>query len=235
MVDKKKVAYIHMMKCGGTTMRYLITQEYAREAILPVAITPDSVAKPPYPFIKEDEMGYCLRLSPEDVAPYSLVMGHYDCRVLNLIDDDWHVMTLLRDPVRQLLSRYFFIQLARDLHGNEWEETCSKGFGYWLEHHAERYANHQTEMLGLGDVDDAIALLEDKRMVFGLVERMGESMKLFNRKFGWSLINYARHNRAPVDTDSYEISPDEMALARELQSDDMVLYQRAVELFQGYN
>lgn len=228
---RSKVIFLHLMKCGGTTLRHLLAEEYPREQIAPVPISPLSKAKPPYPYMNVDAIAHMLSLTPADIAPYRLVMSHYDWRVTRLAGNEWRLMTMLRHPVRQLLSRYWFIKKARDGHGDEWERTCLNGFHYWLEHHSAAYANVQTRLLGMGDVAAAISNIQDPRMVFGLVAYFPESVQRFNQAFGWSLPTPPRYNKAVVDTDAIELDAETVRLAERVQQKDMQLYQVAHRLF----
>jgi hypothetical protein len=223
--------FFHLMKCGGTTLRHLLANEYPREQILPVPISPQSKAKPPYPYVHWDAIQYMLSLTPEAIAPYRLVMSHYDRRLARIANEEWRFMTVLRHPVRQLLSRYYFIDTARDGHGDEWERTCTQGFHHWLVHHSSTYANIQTRLLGLGDVQLALELLHDERMVFGLLEHFPESVRRFNAAFGWSLPTPPRYNKAVVDTDVIRLTQETYELAEQVQHQDMLLYKVAAQKF----
>jgi hypothetical protein len=219
------------MKCGGTTLRHLLADEYPHDDILPVAVDPRSTATPPYPHIKQDEITHMLSLRSADVAGYRLIMSHYDWRIMRILDDDWQIMTMLRHPVRQLMSRYYFIDRARDLYGDEWERTGGD-FRRWLLNHAASYANAQTRALG-GTVARAAATLADDRVVFGLVEQFPESIDLFNSAFGWHLPHPPRFNRASINTDEIDLDDETYQLAASVQSDDMALYAIARARFAG--
>lgn len=230
---RSKVMFIHIMKCGGTSLRHLLAEQYPHEEIATVPIAPRSRAEPPYPYVRRDAIEHMLTLTAAKIAPYRLVMAHYDWRITDLAGDEWRIMTVLRDPVRQLMSRFYFIHKARDLHGDEWERTCGNGFHYWLEYHSQPYANIQTQLLGMGDVQAAIANLRDDRLVFGLVERFRESFRRFNAAFGWDLPELPpRYNRAVVNTDIITLAPETVALAQRVQHLDMQLYEAAVQLFE---
>ena len=228
---RERVLFLHVMKCGGTTLRHLLANEYPHDEIAPVPIGTESEVTPPYPHTRHDVIEYMLALSPQNTDAYRLVMSHYDWRVVDRVGDDWHLMTMLRHPVRQLLSRYYFIRRARDLHGDEWERTCAEGFHHWLLYHARPYANQQTRMLGNGQVEKAIANIQHPRMTIGLVECFAESVERFNTRFGWTLPDPPRYNQADVTTDEIGLCPETIALAEQVQAMDMKLYETACEMF----
>lgn len=228
--DRAKVVFLHLMKCGGTTLRHLLADEYPAHQIAPVPIKPNATTTPPFPHVRVEPIEHQQAMRPEYIDQYRLVMSHYDFRITKKVPKDWLFMTMLRHPVKQLLSRYFFIQRAPE-HGTEWDETCTQGFYYWLKYHAGKYLNHQTELLGMGNVSKAVKLLENPRMTFGLVEHYPQSISLFNAAFGWKLPDPPRYNQAQINTDTYQIDPAAYRLAESLQSKDLELYRRAHEIF----
>ena len=248
-MSKTKVIFLHINKCGGSSLRHMLMSEYSWCEIAPVPVRPFTFTFP-YPVIRgTTEIEYQEILWPDDFRNYKLVMGHYDWRVTKKLPD-WKIMTVLRDPVRQLLSHYYFIERARDQYGDLWEEIGPMGFSGWVRSkHVMPFLNDQTRVLSGGwvyPVEDeqkramygqeanytrAISNLCNLRMTFGLLERLDESVKLFNHAFGWQLPEPIHVNKAQVNTDDIDLDKSTIDYVKQLQHKDMRLYKAAQDTF----
>lgn len=83
--------FLHIPKCGGTSLHKLLSGQFHASHICPVRHN-------------------CLdQLKPRDLARYRLFSGHYTYEtVQRFVPEPRSVVTLLRHPVDRLLSSYYF-------------------------------------------------------------------------------------------------------------------------------
>ena len=226
---KPKIIFLHILKCGGTSMRYMLLQQFGYDKIAPVPVGVAS-GEWGYPYTRGvNPLEFQGKITPGMVEQYDVVMSHYDWRIIERLPEH-HVISLFRHPIAQLYSLYKFMRRNSDLKRMH-PEMQSMGFRRWLESDSVKpLLNTQTRYMsghGCENLDSALQNLNNRRLTFGLVEYFAESVALFNLTFGWSLRmrhDNATHGELDLDTETYD-------MACELQADDMVLYEVARELF----
>ena len=112
---KKRICFIHIPKCGGTSIRRAISSIYkpwplgratdiisAREMAIREA---EQLAGPRRNFVRTDLLNYHLALP----AP-RCVMGHYrfSRETIERYKDEWAFITIIRHPVDRWYSHYFY-------------------------------------------------------------------------------------------------------------------------------
>lgn len=222
-----KVIFVHILKCGGTSLRYMLLDELGYIAIAPVPVG-EARGDYEYPYTNDDPLVYQQSITPAMVELYSVVMSHYDIRIANRLPE-WDVITMLRNPVHQLHSLYKFIQhlpQLREMH----PDHQSMSFKDWLlSDKCKPYLNTQTRYLsghGTESLEIALAWLDSPRMHFGILEKYSESVRRWNDKFGWSMS--VEHLNKIVER---PITEEEYDIAESLQTNDMKLYAKASYLF----
>jgi hypothetical protein len=227
-----QIIFLHILKCGGTSLRHMLLEQYGYDAIAPVPVGLSPTSRN-YPYMQQiDPLVYQEMITPEMVTQYSVVMGHYDWRIVDRLPDR-QIITLFRHPVSQLYSLFRFMKRMPTLVAMHPEMQPMTFYNWLTSEYSKPYLNTQTRYLsghGIENLDTAMRNLTDERLTFGLVDRFEESTILFNRCFNWSLVE--RHE----NTDRHHLAKAWMAadyeLAESLQNDDMVLYQAACELFE---
>lgn len=226
---KARVIFCHIIKCGGTSLRHMLLDEYGYDAIAPVPVN-NPGANLPYPTVTGiNPLVYMATVTPELVKDYPLVMSHYDIRIARQLPEH-HIITMLRHPVNQLFSLFKFTN--RNLITSNQEEM-NRRFRDWLTpENVAQFSNVQTRYLsshGNENKEIALSWLMNGRLTFGILERFDDSLRLFNESFDWSL--KAKHmNRTPK---SSNLDAETIALVEKLQADDMELYRIACDLFES--
>ena len=96
--DWTRIFFLHLAKCGGTTLVELISKNFSRDRIL----MGDDVHRLRDRFHGEDK-NYATLLG-HILKSYDAVLGHPNLdRVLS---DEFVYVTMLRDPFSRLLSKY---------------------------------------------------------------------------------------------------------------------------------
>lgn len=236
-----QVAFLHIHKCGGSTIRYMLNGVYGYAEQYPVPLDYQS-KKAPYRIQNYTVPQVYHHIEKDDTTRFSLFMGHYDWQLVQYLDKDAIVLTMLRDPIEQLYSqfRYFWVD-TKHYQGYKQEFTSSGFEGFLNSHHAKKFANHQTRFLagrlyGYSEDDLSNGVLTYakrnlKKSVYGLMSRWDESIELFEQAIGKKLPitivqNFNHDKRATLLSDST------IAQASEVQAYDVSLYEYAVKHFE---
>ncbi|MEL7129912.1 MAG: hypothetical protein AAGK23_10210 [Pseudomonadota bacterium] len=104
------VAYIHMPKCGGTSLHQAIARYYPEPKVSYLDPTASGQAAA---HLSRDLLPYRRDLLAYELARTDrprFVSGHWpvDPEMMASVADDWAFVTLLRHPVDRWLSNYFF-------------------------------------------------------------------------------------------------------------------------------
>lgn len=227
-MSKPKIIFIHPLKTGGTSLRYMLLKEYGAAQIYPVPIG-DAKEDVPYPALpKVNPLFWQLTVNEAMVKDFAVVMGHFGWHITTRLPER-QIITMLRHPVRQIVSLYNF--MAQSPNFTQLHPMLREmGFEAWVQSEMARpYLNNQTTYLsGHNKCNLAVALknLEDGRLSFGILEHFAESIARWNTKFGWSMV--VEHQNK---SEGKPISADALQMVEGLQYDDMVLYEAALELF----
>jgi sulfotransferase famil protein len=153
--------------------------------------------------------------------------------------------TLLRDPVKRVLSLYFQIRKpgSKHLPPEIMEQALKMSLREFIESGISLETdNDQTRRIAgvrsPGDLavtaatlDRAARVLRHEYAAVGLTERFDESMLLFKRVFGWRTPFYERQNLNHQPADAACVSKADLALIAERNQFDIQLYQFARERF----
>ncbi|WP_277679576.1 sulfotransferase family 2 domain-containing protein [Gracilibacillus dipsosauri] len=118
----KRVFFIHVPKCGGTSIAKAIQRAYflsrifhKRRGIQPIYGT---ISKELAKLFNEPIETYRVKLSAYALSiPYNVaVMGHvrFDKSLYDRFSSRWNYVTVLRDPVDRWYSEFYYIHKAKD-------------------------------------------------------------------------------------------------------------------------
>ena len=160
-----RIFFMHIPKTGGMAYRQTLAGEYQASEIFPVPFRPSMTLGEPeaYP-VQYIEIGD-IRVSRDVLAKYNLIMGHLDARWLAMLPDGFQPVTILRDPIDQFASLYYYMQQSPDASAQAlWREVEPGGIEGWLEHPAmawaanqqSRYLSGMSDVPGVGDLSLAL-------------------------------------------------------------------------------
>lgn len=224
---KETLIFVHIPKAAGTTLAHLIEPEFEHDEIY--------VTNP-----VECEVDF-HRLPQSEKADIRLVSGHMSFGLHPTLSRPFAYVTMLRNPVKRVISHYFFEQrepLSSIRSLMEAGMTLAE-----FVHHQQRYKRDNLQTRVLADdwvkrhgtrpcdeemLEQAKDNLTEHFAVVGLAEQFAESYLLMANLFGWRPRLSVRHNR--MGGGGEVIPAGDIALITEHNQYDLQLYAFAKEL-----
>jgi len=232
-VISENIFFLHIPKCGGTSVIRALSQKYQSKEIL--TLDPISSAE------VSNVLNIDLGAFREYILMYSLatrgcrhVTGHYfwSDKAYKLYEQKWKFVTILRHPVEKWFSQYYFNRYKDEDH-------------FKIEVDVESFLNSQTgkdlgnsQICQLSDVaiTDPDEMLEaalsnlEKFDVIGVTECLDRFQQDFKACFKVPL-NIPHLNKSPAQNRKLQASdnPDIRKKVEELCKRDMILYQFALD------
>jgi Galactose-3-O-sulfotransferase len=224
----RPLIFVHVPRTGGTTLTRLLRQRFDSEETFVASLPRTVSAAEEFAALPAAARGR-VRL---------LLIGHDEFSEDEAWPQNAVFITLLRDPVRRVISTYRFIHdhpadplhepvvaggmslrefvtsdLARSI--NNWQVRCLAGVS-------------KSEDWGPEVVARAKENIERTFTLVGLNERFSETVALLSAMFGLKRLHYAPLNvsRAPA-----AVGPDDVEVIRELNALDCELYAFAAARF----
>jgi hypothetical protein len=224
------LVFLHVPKASGTTLASVIERQYPAGSVYRAADTePGAVAE---------------AISRREAAapPLRCVMGHMLFGLHRYLDEPTTYITMLRDPVRRLLSHYAYVRrtpghylhavvaerrltfddymasgLSSELNDGQVRLLCGRE-----DAEAVAYGRVSEEML-----EEAVANLRTHFLAVGVTERFDESVLLFQTLLGWTAVEYEAQNTSERAAVTAGVSDATMTLIRRYNQLDLRLYERA--------
>lgn len=224
------IIFLHLPKCGGTTLNRLIEWEYNP---LEVFSVDPSFFRWSYWRLAKTPVGRFKRIR--------VFKGHMPFGLHNRLARPATYITVLREPIDRAISSYYYAQsykldpqhkIAAKLSLEEYIRTTPK-------------ENVQTKLLAgytngydflsgectAAMLDTAKQNLEQSFSLIGLTERFDESLVMAKLKFGWQIRQYANFNVTPTRPKKDAVPAAVRDLVAERYRFDVQLYEHAEQLF----
>ena len=229
-MESPTLIYLHLPKCGGTTLNRLIEWEYPPHRIYSVD-----------PSFFRWSYYRLLRKSPRRLDGLRVIKGHMPFGVHRQIARPCTYITVLREPVERVISEYYFA-LHHPLHPQHkrMQSLTLEQYVTTTPHH-----NLQCKLLAgpppqrdflAGDCTDetlaaAKANLAAHFSLAGLTERFDETLALLKVLFGWKLSHYASFNVGQNRPTRQEVPESTRQIIAERNRYDVAIYQHVLPLF----
>ncbi len=232
------VAFFHVPKTGGLSLTAAMARQYPRDRIKDLWLQ------------KPETISEFLAMPQEERERLWAVTGHFSFGVHEHLAPHTRYITLLRDPVKRLLSEYRHLADTPEDWG-VWQAPASamKSVDHYVDYIIENnMANGQTRLIsGYLQLEDrppltplpadaearAISNLETHFAVVGLTERFDESLLMMKRVLGWrKSVHYMRRNVRAHLAAKHPVSETTLArIAAHTQIDTRVV-QAGTHLFE---
>ena len=218
LVNTKKesdniLVFLHMQKCGGTTLQGIIETQYEYDERLRRIEEGlrDNVVVFKGHFAYGEEEKY---LKPDIKRTY---------------------ITMLREPVDRIMSSFYYVRRTEEmvLHKEFNKITFQEFLQNDSFYYKFRHTNMMARQLSGGDPDDLIGALRnlEKFDYVGIVEEFNKSLKLYAKGLGWNVKKYSNENVTEDRPKVTDLPRSTLELILEKNRNDTVLYKKAVELF----
>jgi hypothetical protein len=232
--DDPTVIFLHIGKTAGSTMRRILQRQFPSRQVLDLT---QKIPDPSYRLRREGMPDLFGALPDAQRARPRLIMAHTIYGLHEHVPRPSTYVTLLRDPVKLVISLYHFI-LRRPAH-RIYDEVAGADLsledfirnGVSLEaDNSQVRAIAGDHSVPFGDVDEAMLdaakdHIEQRFRWVGFVERFDEGLVMLQRTFGWTNtyyipVNVASGSRQPPD-------PGVLDLIKEQNRFDIELYRWA--------
>lgn len=232
----KKIIFLHIPKAGGTTLYSVIQRNYDANRIYTLAGT-------------RHAMQEFMNLPSEEINRYDCVQGHMGFGFHKYFAEDLKYITLMRDPLKRVVSLYFYILRTPQHYLYNLLTSARMGLNEFVESGAtpELY-DGQTRLLasesGLGitfddkrrldrsDLARAKQHLRDFFILVGTLDQFDEFLLAAQRILGWEDVSYEKKNVRHGQTAISDIDDRTLKAISANNEIDFELYNYAQELFQ---
>lgn len=209
---------IHIPKTAGTSFRNTLKGVYGEQGVVRLDIG-----------LVRQEVRVDEQLYDDNHLPLKtrVVHGHFSYPLLQKNFDlprSIPVITWLRDPVERVISNYFYLakRLAEELD----EESKGLNILKKMQRSLLEYAAYEPSQNRMSKFLEGLEL--EELLFVGIQEDYDRSLERLAGLLGWKDYPVFHHNETgKIDT---RVSPEERARIRELNSRDVALYERALEL-----
>lgn len=229
------LVFVHIPKAAGTSLKDLIARVYAGRPSL--FFTPG-----------DGRLERFAALPPASRAGCAVVAGHEPFGLHRVFDGTGArpaVITVLREPVARVISlyNYIFREPAHTRHADfvsrrpTVRDVVEAGDFVPFDNHQVRFlagrATHRKPFGALGgsDLERAKRNLAEGVRVFGLQDRMGETLRLFASELGWPPLDLPALNRTGGASFAPAIGDGDRTAIAETNELDAELYRYAGTLF----
>lgn len=233
--DQPVLIFLHILKTGGITLGNLLQRHYADKERFATYPTEK------YPY---GRIALFKTWTPAERAQIRLLYGHLPFGYHDLFSSPATYVTVLRDPVERVISRYFHDRREpnNQLHTEIQAGMDLKSYVRYLAE-AAQMDNLQTRIIsgnwenrGHGActaemLEQAKQNLRSHFLLAGLTERFDEFYLMLCRAFGWSPLFYRRRNVTKKRPRRDELPAETRAFIHEYNQYDNELYQYACERF----
>lgn len=236
MTDSRRLIFTHIPKTGGTSLRAVLGRHYPRHTV----------------HFKDNNnylnARHILTLPQAERDGLRLIAGHLSYGIHAYLTGESVYITLLRDPVKRLISNYFF---ARSLpHHKQHENAMRLSLEEFVQDPLQNQAVTRalygftfdptnpappTDMLTLPPdaLDIAKRHLSEQYAVVGITEHFDTSLMLMKKALGWGNVTYMSRNITKSDDSRQKLSPETVAVVKQACAMDVDLYQHALSVFES--
>lgn len=226
----KTLIFLHLPKCGGTTLNRIIEWEYDPLRIFSID---------PIFFLWSYQK--LNRWPASRLAKMQVLKGHMPLGIHRRLPQPFTYITFLRDPVERVISAYYFAKNYLLHPKHRWISKLT------LEEYVRLSPNHnvQTKYLSgrefvgdyhAGDCTEEMLAMAKENLVqhfslVGLTERFDEGLAILKIIFGWQISKYAKFNVTKTRLKKTNLPANTVDFIKERNRFDVSLYDYGVPIF----
>jgi hypothetical protein len=223
----KKIIFLHLPKCGGTTFHSILERMYLKEEIFDIKVIDDLRLN------KED----FISLPPKEKDKLKLLKGHMEFGLHKYFSEDSKYITFLRDPIERIISYYFFVKRHPNhrLYKLNLLNDEMSFYDFVTKIKEGDIHNGQIRLIsGINDKNEFMLekALEniDKHFSFvGTLEKFDESLIILQRMYNWSTPYYEISNKTEGRPKISDIDNKTIEAIKALNAEDIYLHKKISE------
>ncbi|NEQ54548.1 MAG: sulfotransferase family 2 domain-containing protein, partial [Leptolyngbya sp. SIO3F4] len=240
-VDQRLIIFTHLPKTAGTTLKHITQRQYLPNEIFEFY----SLTRQPSKGINVFES-----LAEHRSNKLKFVTGHIGFGLHRLTPRPCTYITILRDPIRRVISFYYYLLRNNPNHADlkdcksledfiQRANIAKNGMTQYLSNaklksqlnykggrrkDEQYYCTKET-------LEEAKKNLKENFSVIGIMEEFDKVLVLLKRQLGWQIYPYLKANVAKKKTPREDLSDKAMHLLEIHSKYDIELYQYARQLF----
>lgn len=208
-----RLLFVHIPKSAGISLYKAFLSVYKQENALRFAD------------ITTENKNLYLTMNHEEVRRYPFITGHLTLPFfLSKQIEDYHVITVVRDPVDRELSAYFYIKSWKD---HPLHDTVKKMdlYDYCEMLEKQTYKNLQCWFLSEKCFfEPAKEVLDQKVFMAAPLDKLDLFTSALRQKLNLPPFHVTRSNETSFKMGAHELHPDIINRIREASSEDVKLY-----------
>lgn len=220
-MKKKLLFFLQLGRSGGTTLKYIIMQQYPPEAFY--NYSGKSAKK-------------IFQIRGEKKEKLRVLMGHFPFGLHRIFKSKAEYFTLMRNPIEMIVSSYYYIKnkqqhnLHKIVEGMSFDEFINSDLTV-VNNNSVRYllglpTNH-TKFQKLSKRAMAIAKknLDKFFPIVGTSERFDNVLILLKKRYGWKNIFYLKARVNLLKPKNFKLSNSQIRLIKEKNAIDFEIYK----------
>lgn len=240
MQHQKTVIFLHIPKAAGTTLTQILRRQYSEQQILCLTL-PNNTKALPHSEKLQIKLDKLRQLSDSEKRQIKLLHGHFPFGAHELLPQSATYITMLRDPVKRVISTYFYAK--RTPGHRHYEKINQEGISlkdYISSKINPQLNNGQVRMLsGKSDVDfgncnekmleKAKSNLNNYFSVVGTLESFDKTVLSIKEVLGYNNVFYSKTNVSKSKNDQ-QIDSNLIEMIKSENELDLELYNYVLKL-----
>ena len=217
---KKKLLFVHIPKCGGTTFKATLHQIFGKDKVFKIWNSPNADAS----------VTEFADMDIDQILTYPCIAGHLPyMKAKEKLGDNikqYFVCTLVRNPIDHVLSSWNYINTNSKHSAHHRISQMS------FEDFIENETNNQQCLFICGKPNSKYAaeILNNEYSLVEPLERFNSFIKRISHEFNYSVRDYKIINKSKKIISKSSLDEKKINLIKQNNLEDLLLYQKVISL-----